>query len=77
MGDGSVKAFDVKTNRVVLTVPLSPNASTRGIPALERVAQAFVHLDAHVVAVDPATHRVYFPLQNLGGRPVMRVMEAP
>ncbi|MEA2718666.1 MAG: hypothetical protein QOJ39_530 [Candidatus Eremiobacteraeota bacterium] len=41
----------------------------------QRIAQAFVHLDAHVVAVDPATHRVYFPLQNAGGRPVMRVME--
>jgi DNA-binding beta-propeller fold protein YncE len=40
-----------------------------------RVAQAFVHLNAHVVAVDPATHRVYFPLQNVAGRPVMRVME--
>lgn len=40
-----------------------------------RAAQAFVHLNAHVVAVDPATHRVYFPLQNVGGRPVMRVME--
>jgi DNA-binding beta-propeller fold protein YncE len=40
-----------------------------------RVAQAFVHLNAHVVLVDAATHRVYFPLQNVGGRPVMRVME--
>jgi DNA-binding beta-propeller fold protein YncE len=43
--------------------------------ALTRVAQAFVHLNAHVVAVDPATHRVYFPLRSVGGRPVMRVME--
>jgi DNA-binding beta-propeller fold protein YncE len=42
---------------------------------LRRVAQAFVHLNAHVVAVDATTHRVYFPLQNVGGRPVMRVME--
>ncbi len=40
-----------------------------------RIAQAFVHLNAHVVAVDPATHRVYFPLQNVDGKPVMRVME--
>lgn len=40
-----------------------------------RVAQAFVHLHAHVVVVDPATHRVYFPLQNVDGRPTMRVME--
>ncbi len=40
-----------------------------------RIAQAFVHLNAHVIAVDPATHRVYLPLQNVAGRPVMRVME--
>jgi len=31
--------------------------------------------NAHVVAVDPATHRVYFPLANAGGRPVVRVMQ--
>jgi len=43
--------------------------------ALTRVAQAFLHLNAHVVAVDPATHRVYFPLSSVGGKPVMRVME--
>jgi DNA-binding beta-propeller fold protein YncE len=40
-----------------------------------RTAQAFLHVNAHVVAVDPGTHRVYFPLQNVGGKPVMRVME--
>lgn len=32
--------------------------------------------NAHVVAVDPATHRSYFPLKDVGGRPVLRVMEA-
>jgi DNA-binding beta-propeller fold protein YncE len=42
---------------------------------LHRTAQAFLHPNAHVVAVDPATHRVYFPLQNVDGKPVMRVME--
>jgi DNA-binding beta-propeller fold protein YncE len=42
---------------------------------LRRTAQAFVHLNAHVVAVDSVSHRVYFPLQNVGGRPMMRVME--
>jgi DNA-binding beta-propeller fold protein YncE len=42
---------------------------------LTRVAQAFLHLNAHVVGVDPSTHRVYFPLQNVGGKPAMRVME--
>lgn len=29
---------------------------------------------AHSVAVDPATHLVYLPLQNVGGRPVLRIL---
>ena len=31
--------------------------------------------NAHSVAVDPTTHRVYFPLANVDGHPVLRVME--
>ena len=31
---------------------------------------------AHSVAVDPMTHLVYFPLQDVGGRPVLRIMAA-
>jgi DNA-binding beta-propeller fold protein YncE len=42
---------------------------------LNRIAQAFLHLHAHVVAVDQQTHRVYFPLQDVSGKAVMRVME--
>jgi DNA-binding beta-propeller fold protein YncE len=30
---------------------------------------------AHSVAVDPATHRVYLPLENVNGHPTLRVME--
>jgi DNA-binding beta-propeller fold protein YncE len=29
---------------------------------------------AHSVAVDPSTHLVYFPLENIDGQPVLRVM---
>jgi DNA-binding beta-propeller fold protein YncE len=29
---------------------------------------------AHSVAVDPGSHRVYLPLQNVGGRPVLRIL---
>lgn len=29
---------------------------------------------AHTVAVDPQTHLVYFPLENINGRPVLRIM---
>jgi DNA-binding beta-propeller fold protein YncE len=31
---------------------------------------------AHTVAVDPRTHRVYVPLENVGGRPVLRIYES-
>lgn len=31
--------------------------------------------NAHTVAVDQATHRVYFPLQDVNGHPVLRVMD--
>lgn len=31
---------------------------------------------AHVVAVNPATHRAYFPLRDVDGRPVLRITDA-
>jgi YVTN family beta-propeller protein len=40
---------------------------------LEKVGQGFFAPNAHSVAVDSRTHRVYFPLQNVGGKPVLRI----
>jgi DNA-binding beta-propeller fold protein YncE len=34
----------------------------------------YVAPHAHSVAVDPATHLVYLPLENVGGRPVLRIL---
>jgi len=31
--------------------------------------------NAHTVSVDPETHLVYFPLQNVDGHPLLRIME--
>jgi YVTN family beta-propeller protein len=31
---------------------------------------------AHVVAVNPATHRAYFPLKDVDGKPVLRITDA-
>ena len=42
---------------------------------LKRIAQNFHAPNAHVVAVDPAKHRVYFPLQHVGGKPMIRVLD--
>ena len=30
---------------------------------------------AHTVSVDPRTHRIYLPLENIGGRPMLRIYE--
>lgn len=30
---------------------------------------------AHTVSVDPRTHRVYLTLENINGRPVLRIYE--
>ncbi len=38
------------------------------------LARAHLADYAHSVAVDPRSHRLFFPLQNVGGRPVLRVM---
>jgi DNA-binding beta-propeller fold protein YncE len=44
--------------------------------AMTELGRGFVGPNAHTVAVDPATHRVYFPLADVSGRPVLRVMDA-
>lgn len=40
---------------------------------LETVGKEFYAANAHTVAVDSATHRVYLPLENVGGKPVLRI----
>jgi DNA-binding beta-propeller fold protein YncE len=41
---------------------------------LQKLGQAFLADRAHSVAVDPPTHLVYFPLEDVDGRPVLRIM---
>ncbi len=73
--DPDVLAFDPGLRRLYV-------ASESGVVAVfELEARAlrllglkFLAPEAHSVAVDPATHLVYFPLQNVKGRGVLRVM---
>jgi YVTN family beta-propeller protein len=44
--------------------------------SVKKLGDEFIGPNAHVVAVDPATHRVYFPLKNLNGHTAMRIFEA-
>lgn len=42
---------------------------------LQKRGESVVARRAHTVALDPETHRVYFPIENLGGHATMRIME--
>jgi DNA-binding beta-propeller fold protein YncE len=39
-----------------------------------KLADGALAPDAHVVAVDPETHLAYFPIKNVGGHPMLRIM---
>ncbi len=74
-GEPDVLAFDPGMRRLYV-------ASESGVVAVFELNGRDLHLlgrkllahEAHSVAVDSATHLVYFPLQNIQGRGVLRVM---
>jgi YVTN family beta-propeller protein len=41
---------------------------------VKKLGQGFLADNAHVVAVDPATHHVFFPLRHVGGGAALRIM---
>lgn len=75
--DPDVLAYDPGLHRLYV-------ASESGVVAvfelrgssLLRLGQAKLADHAHSVAVDPVTHRIFFPLEQIHGRPVLRVMRA-
>ncbi|GGI02902.1 YncE family protein [Arthrobacter liuii] len=76
VGDGpDVLAYDTGLHRLYV-------ASESGVVSVLEVQGKAVHElgksrladGAHTVAVDQVTHRVYFPLENVNGKPVLRVM---
>jgi YVTN family beta-propeller protein len=42
---------------------------------VKKVGEGFLAKNAHTVAVDPSTHRVYFALKDVEGKPTLRIME--
>jgi len=41
--------------------------------SLVKIAEEFFDAHEHNIAVDQRTHPVYFPLQNVGSKPVLRI----
>ncbi len=72
--DPDVLAFDSGLHRLYVSAE-SGNITIfdeRG-NSLVKIGEGFFAANAHSVAVDSRTHRVYFPLQNVGGKPVLRI----
>jgi YVTN family beta-propeller protein len=72
--DPDVLAFDTVFGRLYVSAESGVISilDVRG-RALEKVGEALFAPNAHTVAVDSRTHRVYFPLQNINGQPVLRI----
>jgi DNA-binding beta-propeller fold protein YncE len=74
--DPDVLAFDPQTHRLYV-------AGEAGIVSMfkaeagmvTKIGDSRIGANAHVVAVDSATHRVYFPLKDVQGRATLRIME--
>jgi DNA-binding beta-propeller fold protein YncE len=75
VGDNpDVLAFDSSMQRLYVAAESGIVAvfDERG-RSLHKVAEGFVTTEAHVIAVDPRTHRLYLPLEDVDGKPVLRV----
>src|ERR1051325_8524522 len=72
--DPDVLAFDSALRRLYVSAESGVitilDERDRG---LEKVAEGFFAANAHSVAVDSSSHRVFFPLQNVNGKPVLRI----
>jgi DNA-binding beta-propeller fold protein YncE len=73
--DPDVLAFDPGLKRLYVSAE-SGNVTVFRENGKALVAEGtFFMPHAHTVCVDPETHLVYFPLQDIEGHPVLRIME--
>jgi DNA-binding beta-propeller fold protein YncE len=73
--DPDVLAFDPGLKRLYIS---SESGTVDVFQSLRRslvLLGSFEMPHAHTVSVDPKTHLVYFPLQNVNGRPLLRIMK--
>jgi DNA-binding beta-propeller fold protein YncE len=76
-GDPDVLAFDPAPGTLYVAgeAGVVSMFSVRG-SNVARIGEGHLGPNAHVVAVDPTTHRSYFPLKDVDGRPALRIMSA-
>jgi DNA-binding beta-propeller fold protein YncE len=74
--DPDVLAYDPGLHQLYVASESGPASVFRvGTGRVTKLGNQVVGPNAHVVAVDAATHRSYFPLKNLDGHTALRVLE--
>jgi DNA-binding beta-propeller fold protein YncE len=73
--DPDVLSFDAGLGLLYVSAE-SGTVSVFSVRGKELVSQGQMTMPhAHTVCVDPGTHLVYLPLENVDGRPILRIME--
>lgn len=75
-GDPDVLAFDPGLHRLYVAGEkgvVSVFTADKGL--VGKLGEGFLGGNAHVVAVDPKSHRAYFPLKDVDAHPVLRIMQ--
>lgn len=71
-----VLAFDTATHRLYVAAESGVVAAFDAHDGtLSKVGETYLAPRAHTIAVDSATHRVYAPLEDVGGKPVLRIFK--
>lgn len=73
--DPDVLAFDPGLKRLYVSAESGNVSVFQERNGAVRLLGQFEMPHAHTVAVDPVTHLVYFPLENVGGRPLLRILK--
>lgn len=73
-GDPDVLAFDPGLKRLYVSAESGTVTIFQSSNRHLTVLGSFQMPHAHTVAVDPRTHLVYFPLEDVGGHPLLRIM---
>jgi len=71
-----VLAFDGGASRLYVASESGVVAVFSTAGDVAKAGQAYLAPAAHTVAVDPDTHRLYFPLEDIGGAAVLRIEQA-
>jgi DNA-binding beta-propeller fold protein YncE len=73
--DPDVLAFDAQRQKLYVAGE-SGEVSEFSVAgnAISKSGESFLARNSHVVAVQPSSHEVYFPLMNVDGKPVLRIM---